>query len=629
MSDNIDQQHKKYRNKAPKLNIQALNRLNELENKGIDKRNRDKQQIINETEIGTTSKESIGWMKIVDINRWASVPSMNVDENRKEEIRIPWNPKISGYQNNYEYFAGIDVHSMSVKVAILGRYKDKNRQKLYGPIETFEKTEDGYRALFEMLDFFNVRRILMEVTGIYMNNIYWRLRQRYDPNDTDRVICMNARELSGLMISGKKNDKIDACRLSVVASIPDILKKSYIATENEFLLRHSVRQLQKMEQEQTKIRNRMKKLLNVLGIPYKFALNTAAARNVLDYLFDHPKSGMEEMLTEFLEVATHKHEIKIAEDLFAYRDCLIPFEYKLSLKEYLVNFRVNEGRKKLKIKYIYYLISTEGRLNRMKQHLELIPGLGEISLPSVLVETLDIQRFPSGKHYVSYSGLGAQLDDSGEGPSKKSPNKHTNRFLFRAFTDAAAAIINSIKRTKDEESYIQHPIYAYAKIQADKNLKWRKTVYKVASKLARICYGVLKNNQTYDPQQSYERRKEINQPKKTRIRHKKHLKYHFIQKQLQIFLNTLDTIKIRHPDMSDEEYNVIMEKIAPFMTYIHGKAGIEKRTMMLEKALAVQTESGRLLHLMHEMSGKISIPRSVRASLSDELKTEIERLDRK
>lgn len=43
-----------------------------------------------------------------------------------------------------------------------------------------------------------------------------------------------------------------------------------------------------------------------------------------------------------------------------------------------------------------------------------LPGLGTLSVMSVLAAIGDITRFPSAKHLVGYSGLGASVHDSGE-----------------------------------------------------------------------------------------------------------------------------------------------------------------------------------------------------------------------
>jgi transposase len=43
-----------------------------------------------------------------------------------------------------------------------------------------------------------------------------------------------------------------------------------------------------------------------------------------------------------------------------------------------------------------------------------LPGLGILSVMSVLAAIGDITRFPSAKHLVGYAGLGASVHDSGE-----------------------------------------------------------------------------------------------------------------------------------------------------------------------------------------------------------------------
>jgi transposase len=43
-----------------------------------------------------------------------------------------------------------------------------------------------------------------------------------------------------------------------------------------------------------------------------------------------------------------------------------------------------------------------------------LPGLGVLSVMSILAAIGDITRFPSAKKLVGYAGLGASVHDSGE-----------------------------------------------------------------------------------------------------------------------------------------------------------------------------------------------------------------------
>ena len=106
---------------------------------------------------------------------------------------------------NIIWFGGIDVHLKGITAGIYGIDQKNSPERVLGPIINFKVSDLGYHALFELFDYFPLTRILMETTGVYSFDPYYRCKARYLPQNQEvRVICMNAHDLSKLLVKNKK-----------------------------------------------------------------------------------------------------------------------------------------------------------------------------------------------------------------------------------------------------------------------------------------------------------------------------------------------------------------------------------------------------------------------------------------
>jgi transposase len=121
------------------------------------------------------------------------------------------------------------------------------------------------------------------------------------------------------------------------------------------------------------------------------------------------------------------------------------------------------------------------------KNLRMIKGVGELLATTILYETGDIQRFASAGNYASYCRC-VSSEHRSNGKKKGSGNrKNGNRYLARAFREAAHF---AIRFQPEARSYYQ---------RKKRKTNGRIAASTVAHKLARAVFFMLRDNVTYDP----------------------------------------------------------------------------------------------------------------------------------
>lgn len=137
------------------------------------------------------------------------------------------------------------------------------------------------------------------------------------------------------------------------------------------------------------------------------------------------------------------------------------------------------------------VIQQAEQLQKMKDQLISIPGVGEHT-SNVLIGIIgDISRFKSSRHLVSYLGLSPIMRQSGEKTGTGFGITKKGNSLARGYlTQGAVAIL----RSKQLEA---KPLQDwYQKIRVKKG--WAKARIALARKMVSIIYGVLKQEEIYD-----------------------------------------------------------------------------------------------------------------------------------
>ena len=99
-------------------------------------------------------------------------------------------------------------------------------------------------------------------------------------------------------------------------------------------------------------------------------------------------------------------------------------------------------------------------------YLMQLPGFGLIVSLTVLSAIGDIQRFPTSKHLVGYSGLGASLQQSGETDYSGHITKQGRKELRYALVEAAWVAVNSHPYWREQYQKLSHRMSANKAIVA-------------------------------------------------------------------------------------------------------------------------------------------------------------------
>ncbi len=132
------------------------------------------------------------------------------------------------------------------------------------------------------------------------------------------------------------------------------------------------------------------------------------------------------------------------------------------------------------IKEIEQILRPALRPTEDVQRLLHIPGIGERTAYTIVLEVDDITRFPSARHFFSYCRLVPGAKNSG-GKTRHRPSKEGNRYLKNVFRSAA---VRAIQYEPTVKAWYQPKLRAKGKPIA-------QTL--VAKELARIVYHVLRD----------------------------------------------------------------------------------------------------------------------------------------
>lgn len=189
------------------------------------------------------------------------------------------------------------------------------------------------------------------------------------------------------------------------------------------------------------------------------------------------KSNKKAWLTDFYETATQSIGLPVDEDSEAIH------MFRMVLNEYIELSRMRMEVEKR--------ASMHLKDNPDCKRLQTIPGIGPISAMTILAEAGDLRRFSHYKKFLKYCGLDLCTQQSGKYRGVSRLSKRGNSRLRCVFWMAATVAIRMRENTfrRKYENYIKSD-------PKNKDLK-RKAYTAVAAKVARVAYGLIKNEKDY------------------------------------------------------------------------------------------------------------------------------------
>jgi transposase len=366
--------------------------------------------------------------------------------------------------------AGLDIHKKTIMACVrVVDQQGKARQE----VRTFGTVT---RDLLAMADWFRdrgVTHVAMESTGVYWKPVWNVLDGAFE------LLLVNPRELK--QAPGRKSDLKD-CQWIAQLLQCGLLRSSFVPSRPQRELRDLTRHRAQLVDEQTRVANRIHKVLedaniklgsvasDVLGVSGRAMLEALAAgernpntlaelaKGVLRNKIPQLKLALEGKFTDHHRFLVEKllHHLNYLHEQIA--------EFSARIEELLDPF-VSE---------------------QTLQRLDEVPGLNRRTIENVIAEIgADMSQFPSAAHLSSWAGMSPGNEESA-GKRQRSRTTKGNRWLRRALCEAAWAAKNT------QDSYLASQYYRLVGRRGKK-----RAIMAVGHSLLVIIYHLLQKEAKY------------------------------------------------------------------------------------------------------------------------------------
>jgi len=321
----------------------------------------------------------------------------------------------------YRCCAGLDVHKQTVECAVR-RMQEGGRVEVQ--IRQFGTMTDDLLEMVKWLKAQGVTHVAMESTGVFWKPIYNILEGHCT------VLLVNARHVK--QVPGRKTDVRDCQWLAQLLQY-GLLKGSFIPPRWQRDLRDLTRERTQLTDEQTRVANRIHKVLEDANIKLGSVATDilgVSGRDILERLM-----AGEEDVEKLAECARGKLRGKIPELRRSLRGCLSEhhrFQLRLNWNHLQ---RLQELIERLDERISDLCRPYRGQIQR----LDDIMGIDQASAESIVAEVgVDMQVFPSAGHLSAWAGICSGNNESaGKRRSGRTPKG--SRWLRRTLALAAQA----------------------------------------------------------------------------------------------------------------------------------------------------------------------------------------------
>jgi transposase len=130
------------------------------------------------------------------------------------------------------------------------------------------------------------------------------------------------------------------------------------------------------------------------------------------------------------------------------------------------------------------------------QRLLQIPGVGPLTATALRASVVDVQRFPSGRHFASWLGLTSREHSSGERRRLGRISKQGDPYLRTLLIHGARAVLNAARGARARGRPLDR-LRAWA-LQIHERSGHNKAAVALANKLARILWATWRYERTFN-----------------------------------------------------------------------------------------------------------------------------------
>ncbi len=366
----------------------------------------------------------------------------------------------------YPRCAGLDVHKDTVVACVRCVTAPKAHE-----VRTFGTTTRELLELSDWLESFGCTHVAMEATGVYWKPVWHLLEGHFE------LVLANAQHIRN--VPGRKTDVNDAMWIADLLA-HGLVRSSFVPPARIQQLRDLTRTRKQLVRELSQHSQRIQKVLETANIKLASVLSDVlcvTGRSMLEAIIageDDP-----ERLAELARGTARKKRSALVEALrghvTAHHRTMLKLHLDLigALESALVEVDAAVGKALAPISAAAELLKT-------------IPGISDVTAHVIVAEIgVDMSRFPTAGHLVSWAGLCPRNDESA-GKRRSTRVRKSGTWLKTTLVTAAWASV----RTKN--SYLRSQ---FLRLKSRRGPK--KAILAVAASMLTAAYHMLRDGAEY------------------------------------------------------------------------------------------------------------------------------------
>jgi transposase len=368
----------------------------------------------------------------------------------------------------YPRCAGLDVHKDVVVACVRIAQTDG---KALQEVRSFATTTSELCELADWLNDREVTHVVMEASGVYWKPVWHVLEESLE------LVLANAQHVKN--VPGRKSDVNDAMWLADLLA-HGLIRGSFVPPTEIQEVRDLSRTRKQLTREIIQHTNRIQKVLEDANIKLASAISNVlgkSGRAILEAII-----AGESNPEKLLELCSGRLKASRKELIEALRG-RVTAHHRFLLKLHLTQVdQLSSGMRELEARMGEVLAPFQEHVD----NLTTIPGVNDTTARALAGEIgLDMSRFPTARHLISWAGLCPKLDESA-GKHRSVRIRKGAQWLKPALISAAWGAI----RTKG--SYLRSQ---FARIKARRGAK--KAIVAVAASMLTAAFHIIRDRVTY------------------------------------------------------------------------------------------------------------------------------------
>ena len=367
----------------------------------------------------------------------------------------------------YRSCAGLDVHAAEIVVGIRVAKGRRVREE----VRSFGTTTRELLALAEWLEAEGVTHVVLEATGVYWKPVWHVLEDRFE------LVLANAQDVRN--VPGRKSDVSDAAWLADLLA-HGLVRSSMVPPEPIQELRDLTRTRKQLVREMVRHVQRIQKTLEDANIKLTEAISNVmgtTGRAILQALIAGETDP--EQLVRLAHPRLQTPREQLVESLRG---------------------RIREHHRFMLRLHLDQVQALESSIRKLEEHLETvldpfresiellttIPGVSTIVAQVIVAEVgIDMSRFPSARHLVSWAGLCPRMD--------RSAGKHRSTRIRKGAPWLKTALVQAAwSAVRTHNSYLRAQFHRLRSRRGPK-----KAIVAVAASMLTAAYYMLEHRKAY------------------------------------------------------------------------------------------------------------------------------------